>query len=161
MFSQLYFHHVRRIYDIHLIDYLKSFFEDRGGYPTNFAGHVSMTDNEILSAMRNAATNPGAPGHDSAKRIMTHDHFRRVYKRNPSDQAKNAEAGKAIYEALCDHCRKNSFVRTLYRSGTENFPVPDGQANGIFYGSIRTTAGAICCRLCLSSPEKGMMQQNS
>lgn len=125
MFSQLYFHHVRRIYDIHLIDYLRSFFEARGGYPTKFSGHVSMTDNEILSAMRNAATNPKAPGYDSAKRIITHDHFRRVYKRNPTDQAKNAEAGKAIYEALCDRYGKEFVRRDYYtqkRHG-KDFPV--------------------------------------
>ena len=101
MFSQVYCHHVRRIYDVHLIDYLKIFIKDRGGYPTGFEGHLNLTDNEVLSAMRIAAADPMAPGHDPARRIMQHDHFKMIYQRNPPDQGKNIEATKMVYKALC------------------------------------------------------------
>jgi HD superfamily phosphohydrolase len=50
MFKQVYFHHVRRAYDIHLKDFLKDWLE--GSYfPTAINQHLEMTDNEVAAAM--------------------------------------------------------------------------------------------------------------
>jgi uncharacterized protein len=50
MYKQVYFHHVRRAYDIHLKDFLKDWM--RGSYfPTTIGKHLEMTDNEVTAAM--------------------------------------------------------------------------------------------------------------
>ena len=52
--SQVYFHPVRRIYDIHLRDFLKERLDD-GVFSTDLEGHLRMTDNEVTAALREAA----------------------------------------------------------------------------------------------------------
>jgi len=54
MFTQVYFHPVRRIYDIHLKDYLQNWLPE-GRFSTAVDAHMSLTDNEIISALRKAA----------------------------------------------------------------------------------------------------------
>lgn len=55
MFSQVYFHSVRRIYDIHLKDFLSEWTES-GCYPTDPERFLTYTDAEIVSAMRKSAS---------------------------------------------------------------------------------------------------------
>ncbi|MDN7025463.1 HD domain-containing protein [Methanoculleus sp. FWC-SCC1] len=100
MFSQLYFHPVRRIYDIHLKEFLRAWL-DGGWFPTNVAEHLDLTDNEVMSAIWKASRDPGLPGHDAAQRIVMRNHYRVLYTRNPNDILKNREAGLAIYAAAC------------------------------------------------------------
>ena len=50
MFSQLYLHPVRRIYDIHLKDFLKGWLPDRM-FPTDPPDHLAWTDNEIAAGL--------------------------------------------------------------------------------------------------------------
>lgn len=98
MFSQLYFHPVRRIYDIHLKDFLKEWLPG-GRFSTSVRKHLLTTDNEVSAAILEAARNPGRPGHGAADRIVKHRHFKEIYRRNPDDSALNPEAGQAIFEA--------------------------------------------------------------
>jgi HD superfamily phosphohydrolase len=53
MYQQVYFHHVRRAYDIHLIDFLRDWLID--GYPIDLSRHLAMTDNIVLAAIRKRA----------------------------------------------------------------------------------------------------------
>ena len=48
MFTQLYFHSVRRIYDIHLKDFLKEWLSS-GHFRTTLKDYLKLTDNEILT----------------------------------------------------------------------------------------------------------------
>jgi uncharacterized protein len=75
MFSQVYFHPVRRIYDIHLKDFLSEWLAG-GLYPTELKQFLAFTDSEIISAMRQAAKNVDIPGHAHASRIIGRNHFR-------------------------------------------------------------------------------------
>jgi HD superfamily phosphohydrolase len=100
MYQQVYFHHIRRIYDIHLIDYLKQ--SMAAGYPTDLQSHLRQTDNVVLAAMEDAARNPGSLGHEAARRVIERDHYRLLYKRRPQDVAVNPEAAKAIFNGLQD-----------------------------------------------------------
>jgi len=54
MYEQVYFHHVRRIYDYHLIEFMKTLYGSEG-YRFDITFHLSQTDNEVLAAMRLAA----------------------------------------------------------------------------------------------------------
>ena len=85
MYEQVYFHHVRRIYDYHLIQFMSAHY-GANNYPTDIVGHLAQSDNEINVAMRRAASDPCSLEHILASRVLTRKHFRRVYERNPSDE---------------------------------------------------------------------------
>jgi HD superfamily phosphohydrolase len=46
MYSQVYWHPIRRIYDIHLQDFLAADLAG-GKFPTDLELHLRMTDNEV------------------------------------------------------------------------------------------------------------------
>ena len=124
MYSQVYFHPVRRIYDIHLMDFLKEWL-DGGKFSVDAKRHLRMTDHEITAALWKAAFEISASGHLHARRVVRREHFRRLYERNPEDVKINPESGKAIYDALKS---KYGAERVRYdhynqKSGAPNFPV--------------------------------------
>jgi HD superfamily phosphohydrolase len=100
MFSQLYFHPVRRIYDIHLKEYLQARLLG-GRFPVDVAEHLNLTDNEVMAGIWRASRDPDLPGHDVAERIVMRNHYRVLYTRNPDDVLKKREAGLAVYTAAC------------------------------------------------------------
>jgi HD superfamily phosphohydrolase len=113
MFTQLYFHPVRRMYDIHLKDFLLRWLKD-GKFSSNLDDHVRMTDNQVLTAMQIAAYDTSHAAHDPARRILKREHFKLIYERNPNDSKINIEAGSAVYKALSkeygeDNCRHDSY----------------------------------------------------
>lgn len=124
MYSQLYFHPIRRAYDIHLKDFLKDWLTG-GQFPTDANRHLEVTDNEVTSALLHASRTPDAPGHDAARRLMRRDHFRLLYQRHPEDVAINPEAGEAIFAAACAKFGEERVRRDRYsqRSGAPDFPV--------------------------------------
>ena len=130
MYSQVYFHPIRRIYDTHLVEFLKDWL-DTGTYSTDLSLHLCMTDNEVTAALLSAAFDKNAPGHLHACRIIKRGHFQPVYERNPADVQVNPEAGKAVFEALSDEYGAENFRRDRYNqdSGAPDFPVRmrDGQ----------------------------------
>lgn len=124
MFSQVYFHPIRRIYDIHLKDFLANWLPG-GRFGTSVTDHLALTDNEVMAALRAAATDSSKPGHDAARRIVQHEHFKVVYSRNPADIRVNPDAAGAVYDALCakfgqEHFRRD---RNPAKGGSFDFPV--------------------------------------
>lgn len=130
MYSQVYLHPIRRIYDIHLMDFLKEWL-DGGAFSTDLQRHLAMTDNEVTVALLDTAFDESKPGHLHARRIIRREHFKRVYERNPIDVEVNPEAGKAVFEALSTEFGAEHFRSDRYRqrSGSPDFPVRlrDGQ----------------------------------
>ena len=124
MYSQVYFHPIRRIYDTHLVEFLKDWL-DNGAYPTDISVHLCMTDIEVTAALLSAAYDKNRSGHLHAHRIIKRQHFKPIYERNPADIPVNPEAGKAVFEALGDHYGAEYFRHDRYiqDSGTPNFPV--------------------------------------
>ena len=56
MYSQVYFHPVRRIYDIHLMDFLKEWLHD-GKFSTDLSDHLKMTRRpNYISYVRRSAS---------------------------------------------------------------------------------------------------------
>ncbi len=98
MYCQVYFHPIRRIYDIHLKDFLEGWLAD-GKFPTDVDGHLSLTDNEVWSGILAAYRDQNASGHQHANRIIDRRHYRELYARDPSDVKINPEAGNEIFEA--------------------------------------------------------------
>ena len=97
MFLQLYYHHVRIAYDIHLSEFMVQWLKT---YPIDVEGHLRMTDNEVLAAMADAASDAAAPGSDPAQRILRRRHFRKIYERNALDQGVAPDAVNRVAVAL-------------------------------------------------------------
>lgn len=98
MYSQVYFHPVRRIYDVHLRDFLREWLPN-GTFSTDVEEHLALTDNEISTAFRAAAVESSERGHAHAQRIMLHNHFKRLYSPSRDDLRINPEAGMAMSHA--------------------------------------------------------------
>ena len=124
MYSQVYFHPVRRIYDIHLQEFLSAWLPG-GKFPVDPRKHLELTDNEVGAAITQAAANPQSSGHDSARRILERAHFRVLYHRNPTDLAKNPEAGTLVFEAAKSQFGADQIRRDSYREkgAPPDFPV--------------------------------------
>lgn len=124
MYSQLYLHPVRRIYDIHLKDFLREWLPN-GQFSTNSEDLLRVTDNEVTAAMTSAAREPEAAGHDAARRIVCREHFRVLYRWHPADARVNSEAGKAIFQAAQQEFGKESFRHDRYppKGSAPDFPV--------------------------------------
>lgn len=99
MWTQVYLHRVRLMYDAHLQDFLERWLP-HGHFSTALDDHLSMTDLEVLAAMRTASKDEQAAGFDAAKRILGRAHFRLAYDRTPNDLELNLEPGSAIASAL-------------------------------------------------------------
>ena len=66
MFTQVYFHKVRRAYDHHLVDFLTKYIKR---YPSSLNGYLQYDDNVIFSLMRKHIRD------DDARRILRRDPF--------------------------------------------------------------------------------------
>ncbi len=124
MFTQLYFHDVRRIYDIHLKDFLKKWLSD-GYYPTKCDDLLQITDNEVTVGLLKAAEDTQHPAHEPAQCIVKRRHFRLLYTRDAEDVKKNTEPGKAICKAAVDKFGEESVRYDSYKEKERplSFPV--------------------------------------
>jgi HD superfamily phosphohydrolase len=124
MYTQLYFHSVRRIYDIHLKDFLKTWLQT-GSFPIDLEAHLQKTDNEVFIGLFEAARDQNHPGHEHAKRIVNRDHFRLLYGRNPDDISINPEAAKSIFKEASEKFGIENVRYDTYKQkgGAYDFPV--------------------------------------
>jgi hypothetical protein len=121
MFLQLYYHHVRLAYDIHLSEFMVQWLQT---YPSDVEGHLRMTDSEVLSAIATAALDTSAAGHDSARRIAQRGHFRKVYERNALDQQLHPDAVERVATALRQQFGDAAVRQRLIASKQPNIEFP-------------------------------------
>ena len=124
MYTQLYFHPVRRIYDIHLKEFLAEWLAD-GRFSVALKDHLAMTDNEVLSGILQVADDSSRKGHNQARRIVDRRHFRLLYESNPVDVEKNLKSVELVYEAARVEFGNDAVRHDPYESegGSEEFPV--------------------------------------
>ena len=138
MFMQVYCHRVRRIYDIHLRDFLKDWLPD-GTFRTNVEQHLNITDIEVSGAMRKAYGNKAVAGHKHAKRILDREHFKVLYTRTDDDLDLDPvlytrtdddldldhDIVDSIYQGACKKFGEDTVRKDLYtqRGGEYDFPV--------------------------------------
>jgi len=127
MYSQVYFHPIRRIYDIHLKDFLSEWLTD-GKFSTDLEKHLALTDNEVTAALRAATDDAGLVGHLHAERIMKRSHFKVAYQRNPEDVVKNPEASSEVFAALKGKYGKDNvrYDEYMQKGGVHDFHVLKG-----------------------------------
>ena len=135
MYKQVYFHHVRRAYDIHLKDFLGDWLPN-GRFTADLDRHLEVTDNEVTAAMLSAARTTGAPGNTHAKRIVDRLHFKRIYERTPSDQKVNRKSVDLVYAALVERFGAENFRRDTYPPKPVALDFPVQQSNGRIESSI-------------------------
>ena len=123
MFSQVYFHRVRRIYDIHLRDFLKEWLPN-GQFFTAVEDILKVTDIEVTHALRQASLEDTDLGL-LANRIIRREHFREFYQRNPEDLGEGVDAAPAIYGAACNEFGPENIRldQDNKGGGTVEFPV--------------------------------------
>lgn len=85
MYKQVYLHPVRRVYDIHLKDFLSSWLPG-GRFSTALGRHLKISDVEVISAIRKAYEQQSSPHHRLARRIQRREHFRLFYESSPMDK---------------------------------------------------------------------------
>jgi hypothetical protein len=123
MFNQVYFHHVRRIYDLHLQDFLSAWLAG-GQFSVDVDELLRMTDTEVLAAMANALQDPSAPGHDPARRILRRAHFKLLWEQQASDIRANPNAGGLVLNAAIKEFGASSIRRSRATPGSSvDFPV--------------------------------------
>jgi HD superfamily phosphohydrolase len=123
MFSQVYFHSIRRIYDIHLKDFLAAVLPG-GTFGTDCEGHLQMTDNEVFVVMSQAASDPAENGHEAARRLVQRDHFRILYSPLAHHRAINPAANSAIYEAAVEKFGNEQVRRDSATKGATGVEFP-------------------------------------
>lgn len=102
MFSQVYFHPVRRIYDLHLKEFLKSSLPG-GTYSVDLDEFVNTTDNEVLGRIREVAKDASLPGHEHAVRIIERKHFKKAFHATIQDCKANPTVLSDLSAALAEH----------------------------------------------------------
>lgn len=132
MFSQVYLHRIRRIYDIHLKDFLCNWLVGNK-FSTDLDTHLSLTDNEIITAIREIRLDPAHSAFTHARRFFDRNHFKLLYQPNVEDIAKNPEAAKYIYERAVEKFGTDNIRFDSYKKdgGATDFPVlaMDGRIN--------------------------------
>ncbi|MBR0752586.1 HD domain-containing protein [Bradyrhizobium jicamae] len=123
MYKQVYFHRVRRAYDIHLKDFLKDWLA--GKFPTDIQEHLKLTDNEVMAALLSAARDASQKGHIHARRFVDRQHFKMLYERTPSDQKVNRAATDLLFDELVREFGADCIRRDSYtpRAASLGFPV--------------------------------------
>lgn len=124
MYSQVYLHPVRRVYDIHLRDFLISWLPG-GKLPTIQSELLRITDNEVLVDLVSSSNDSTKTGFDPARRIVQREHFRELYRRHPADIAKNPQAARKIFDAAKEKFGDDAVRYDSYRmgGGVTDFPV--------------------------------------
>jgi len=127
MFTQLYFHHVRRIYDYHLKQFLQKWLPG-GMFSTDLNEHLKISDSNIIAEIRKAAIDANHPAYKYAKRICSREHFRMVYHRNYADYKINPTIAVNLFEGIIKNFDENLVYFDSYQEekpseGPLNFPV--------------------------------------
>ena len=127
MFSQVYFHPVRRAYDQHLIDFLQEWLPG-GKFPLGAEEFMQYTDIEVTAGMLEAAKDTAHSAHAYARRIIDRQHFKVVYTRSPDDLKYCQNPGQIVADALKQQFGSENVKAVEYvePGAVVSFPVLDG-----------------------------------
>lgn len=130
MFSQVYFHRVRMLYDEYLCRFMLAWLGP-GGYPKDNAGHLALTDNEVYAALRRASADKEAPGHEWAHRICRRQHHALFQTISEEESLHQSEPLRKKIKTLKEVLGNDNVLRIGRRksAGVNDFPVEgtDGQ----------------------------------
>ncbi|HZE07058.1 MAG TPA: hypothetical protein VE127_17650, partial [Solirubrobacteraceae bacterium] len=120
-----YMHRTRRIYDIHLADFMREWLGGCGQFPVVPGEHVKLTDNEVLAAIVSAAHEPDTRLGVLAGRIVERDkRFGLLYELTPAHRSLNADAARRIAEAARDRYEPDAVRLDSYDPKQDPFDFP-------------------------------------
>ena len=124
MFSQVYFHPIRRAYDTHLKDFLIRWLPN-GKFPTEPDKHIKMTDNEVNSGLQGCYFDSKHVAHKEAKRLIERNHFKLFYTGKQFDLQQNPKATDLVYEKAKEVFGSENIRRDKYppKKAADVFPV--------------------------------------
>ena len=134
MFSQVYFHPVRRAYDLHLKDFLREWLPN-GVFNIDPDEYLALSDIEVLAAIRQRAMEGSHP----AMRIANRQHFKLAYRRNPDDLRMNEMAVHAIGDALSEKYGQDNVKSDVYQPDDSNVDFPVLQSDRRIVSSLETS----------------------
>jgi HD superfamily phosphohydrolase len=101
MYTQVYFHDVRRVYDLHLKDFLQAWLKGNR-FPADWEELMAHTDHGVLAVLWEAAAQPDHELCSLAERLMSRRHFRTVYEL----LATHKQRRPAVFEELLSFTRR-------------------------------------------------------
>ena len=131
MFMQVYYHHVRVAYDLHLEEFLKYWLPE-GRFPETWESLKDLTDIQVLSAIAESAQDQHANGHVPARRIVNRGHFRRAYSPTLEDKNKNDDPVSAVAEACVSKYGHDKVLQHSFTPRSDpvyDFPVTNSEGN--------------------------------
>ncbi len=139
MFSTVYFHPIRRIYDIHLKDFLKVFFGK--GFPTKIDRFLKWTDNEIMVKIMASARKGSGLKHEIGDLIVNRKHYKLLYVPNPKDikNKKNFDPLQAVFKALCKKFGEEKIRKDSYKLEGDKKDFPIVNKDGRISSSLATS----------------------
>jgi HD superfamily phosphohydrolase len=96
MFLQVYFHDIRRAYDFHLTDFLKSVLPD-GKYPENLQEYLIYDDYYVVHLMKEAMKKEDEKG-DKARIVIERKHYKPIHCVELRDETTAGWEKKKFYE---------------------------------------------------------------
>ncbi len=124
MFTQVYFHDVRRAYDLHLKDFLKDWLPD-GRLPSDWSEIQKHSDSRIIAELRAVYLDPSHDLYRHAARLVGREHFRTIYKLVPGHRKREPEILARLYEAAVDKFDAERVRLDVYgpKGEANDFPV--------------------------------------
>jgi HD superfamily phosphohydrolase len=130
MYTQVYFHPVRRVYDHHLVSFIKAALPGEQ-FSMKLEDHLQMTDNELTTDILTAARSPSHAGYVPARLIVEREHFKLVYERNPADLARNTNAAAIFAAGLTSQFPSTSVHYSRYRERGRAIDFPVWTRSGV------------------------------
>lgn len=126
MFTQVYFHRTRRVFDYHLVDYLKDCLPD-SVFPSGASGYLEYNDVKILDSLFNEEKD-----NIHRKRLLDREHLRNVRDITKEEIAERKDALDDLRERLEEKIGEDNFVidssrNTPYDAEAPTFPVYDAK----------------------------------
>jgi uncharacterized protein len=124
MFSQVYFHPIRRAYDTHLKDFFLNWLPD-GKFSVEPEKHIKITDNEVNAALFSCYYDSKSKAHTYAKRMIERNHFKLFYAGKHYDLQRNPNATNLVFEKAKEVFGDDKIRRDEYlpKKGADVFPV--------------------------------------
>jgi HD superfamily phosphohydrolase len=124
MYTQVYFHDVRQVYDLHLQDFLQEWLAG-GKFPADWRELIGFTDHEVMAAIWASAATSSDRLYGLASRLNSRKHFRTVFELLGSYK----ERRPTVFEEILDFARTthgtDQVLSDQYgpKSETNDFPV--------------------------------------
>jgi len=124
MYTQVYFHDVRWVYDLHLRDFLHEWLPG-GKFPADWKELIKHTDHEVTAAIRSSAADTDDRLHILAARLISREHFRTVFELLGSYKERRPTIFEELLEFTQKTCGRDQVLWDQYgpKSETNDFPV--------------------------------------